>query len=235
MSDESDWSKTVKKNCPFNDELLVSYASGNCDAQERAQVERHVASCGECRREIVELEKAWWSLDTWNDENIPVQPRFNELLCRIQTKAQPISLRERMIPYWRQARQAMTHAPKFAAAATIGCMLLLAASQSVMDPAGASSPVVQPQYVSNTDSAQLIASSTESLNPLLPSVKSGDQYKEAARELLRLQDMVALNESGMTRVRAGWTPRSVVPANNDMVAVSVRPSVAHDAAVYLGE
>ncbi|RJP25321.1 MAG: hypothetical protein C4527_17375, partial [Candidatus Omnitrophota bacterium] len=71
------------RECPFHHELLASYSTGNATLQERATVERHLAQCEFCRREVVELEKAWWSLDVWQDEVQHAPLRFNELKLRL--------------------------------------------------------------------------------------------------------------------------------------------------------
>ncbi len=70
-------------NCPFNQELLSAFATGNVDPDERKIVERHLAQCPECRREVVKFEETWWLLDTWEvkEERIPLQ--FDALYGRL--------------------------------------------------------------------------------------------------------------------------------------------------------
>jgi len=45
-------------NCPFDKEKLSGYYDGELDAAEKAEVERHIASCSECLRELGELKSA---------------------------------------------------------------------------------------------------------------------------------------------------------------------------------
>src|SRR6185436_18536288 len=45
-------------NCPFDKEKLTGYYDGELEAAEKAEVERHIASCSECLRELGELKSA---------------------------------------------------------------------------------------------------------------------------------------------------------------------------------
>src|ERR1041384_8491576 len=45
-------------NCTFDKEKLPGYYDGRLDSAEKAEVERHIASCSECLRELGELESA---------------------------------------------------------------------------------------------------------------------------------------------------------------------------------
>jgi hypothetical protein len=45
-------------NCAFDKEKLTGYYDGELDAAEKAEVERHIASCSECLRELGELKSA---------------------------------------------------------------------------------------------------------------------------------------------------------------------------------
>jgi hypothetical protein len=45
-------------NCAFDKEKLSGYYDGELDAAEKAEVERHIASCSECLRELGELKSA---------------------------------------------------------------------------------------------------------------------------------------------------------------------------------
>lgn len=45
-------------NCPFDKEKLSGYYDGELEAAEKAEVERHIASCSECLRELGELKSA---------------------------------------------------------------------------------------------------------------------------------------------------------------------------------
>ena len=50
------------QKCPFNHEKLAAYASGNIDPKDRSTVERHLAQCSICRKEVQILEQTWWRL-----------------------------------------------------------------------------------------------------------------------------------------------------------------------------
>jgi len=78
-------------NCMFNHELLVVYASGNANSQERTTVERHLAQCDRCRKEITELEHVWWCMDIWEDESESVIPRYNDLRVRVAASQEETS------------------------------------------------------------------------------------------------------------------------------------------------
>src|SRR6188768_359676 len=45
-------------NCAFDKEKLSGYYDAELDAAEKAEVERHIASCSECLRELGELKSA---------------------------------------------------------------------------------------------------------------------------------------------------------------------------------
>src|SRR5215831_18571906 len=45
-------------NCAFDKEKLTGYYDGELQAAEKAEVERHIASCSECLRELGELKSA---------------------------------------------------------------------------------------------------------------------------------------------------------------------------------
>src|SRR5262245_31512028 len=45
-------------NCAFDKEKLTGYYDGELDTAEKAEVERHIASCSECLRELGELKSA---------------------------------------------------------------------------------------------------------------------------------------------------------------------------------
>ncbi len=45
-------------NCAFDKEKLTGYYDGELDAAEKADVERHIAACSECLRELSELKSA---------------------------------------------------------------------------------------------------------------------------------------------------------------------------------
>src|SRR3954463_2498875 len=45
-------------NCAFDKEKLTGYYDGELGAAEKAEVERHIASCSECLRDLGELKSA---------------------------------------------------------------------------------------------------------------------------------------------------------------------------------
>jgi len=83
------------RDCPFNHELLTAYATGNVEAHERAVVERHLAQCPVCRREVVLLEKTWWVLDSWQEDLRNPAPRVDDLRMKIARSkhSQPLWMR----------------------------------------------------------------------------------------------------------------------------------------------
>ncbi|GEM_PF-7135169 len=44
--------------CPFENDKLTGFFDGELDAAERAEVEKHIATCSECLRELEELKSA---------------------------------------------------------------------------------------------------------------------------------------------------------------------------------
>lgn len=118
----------VYDKCMFNHELLVSYSTGNSDPEVRTTVERHLAKCHHCREEVVELEKAWWALNTWDDELQPAQPRLNDLRARLtaiepeeQSFASGIAVQARYL--WN--RYAYSQTVRMAFAASIGVLVMI--------------------------------------------------------------------------------------------------------------
>src|SRR5437870_2565303 len=45
-------------SCAFDKEKLTGYYDGELEAAEKAEVERHIASCSECLRELGDLKSA---------------------------------------------------------------------------------------------------------------------------------------------------------------------------------
>lgn len=218
--------------CPFNHELLSTYASGNGSAQDRSVVERHLANCGHCRREVLELEKSWWALDVWRDEDIPVHPRFDVLKNRIQASREPISLVQRAKPYWHQASRVLTKSSKFAAAAAVAAFMMVAAfhgGQSTMTNPGVNSRLAVDDESKMQSAPKLVEFAPQASDPLEASLRKN------AEDLERLQTFVAFGDRNQgIRTEGGFTPRRVVPANNDVVAISYHPTALNDG-VYLGQ
>lgn len=215
--------------CPFNHELLSAFATGNCEPKERLVVEKHLASCRHCRQEVKALEAAWWSLDTWRDESITVQPRFNELRCRIKARPEPITLRDRMKPYLRQAGAGWRHASKFAAAAAIAAIMTAAVFQTSETgaPSGSSSPA------SSATLANVLQQPLESellyVTPMSDAERLREGAERASSDAVRLQRMVAFNPD-----QPGYKPTSVLPPNPELSMTSLRPSAMNDG-FYLGQ
>ncbi len=170
----------------FNHELLVSYASGSANPDERLTAERHLAGCAECRREVVELESVWWALDTWQMENVTTKPRLGDLRRRLAETKQ-------VQPLWTRIRERFAlnvFRPLPAAAmATIACALLLyPMMQTVFDPTSPVSP-------GNPTMTHTIAMATPSPEP------SADlKDKEFQNALLAGEDDSELNR--LVRVRS---------------------------------
>ncbi|MDP8246323.1 MAG: zf-HC2 domain-containing protein [Candidatus Hinthialibacter antarcticus] len=214
--------------CPFNHELLSAYASGNGSAQDRGVVERHLANCGHCRREVLELEKSWWALDVWRDEDIAVQPRFDVLKNRIQANRQPVSLMQRAKPYWHQANRTLAKSSKFAAAAAVAMVMVVAAFQ------GGQSTMNSPANSRLADADQSTNEPTQARLVEFAASPIDDALQSNTRDLERLQTFVALGDrDNETRTEGGFTPRRVVPTN-DVVAISYQPTAMANG-VYLGQ
>ena len=67
-------------------ELLLDFCAGSLEAERSAELERHLANCGECRQ-LVEAQRAvWGALDQW----VPpaVSPGFNSrMYARVGAEA----------------------------------------------------------------------------------------------------------------------------------------------------
>jgi len=50
-------------NCEKYSELLVSYMDGRAAAAQRAEVDRHLLACAECRTRVAEFRGVWTALD----------------------------------------------------------------------------------------------------------------------------------------------------------------------------
>ena len=46
-------------------ELLLDYCSGSLDARRAAEIEKHIESCGDCRRAVEAQGGLWATLDRW--------------------------------------------------------------------------------------------------------------------------------------------------------------------------
>lgn len=120
----------VYDKCMFNHELLVSYSTGNADPAVRNIVERHLAKCSHCRDEVVELEKAWWALNSLDDEieSVIPQPKVNDLRARLDAINEPAptflkQTKTQARYYWN--RYGNTQASKFALAAFVSVFAII--------------------------------------------------------------------------------------------------------------
>lgn len=216
--------------CPFNHELLSSYASGNGSAQDRIVVERHLANCAHCRREVLELEKSWWALDVWRDEDISVTPRFDVLKNRIQANRQPISFAARMKPYWHQANRMLSKSSKFAAAAAVAMIMTVAVMHG-----GQSDITDSPanQRLAATDQPNAEQSQPKLVEFIADPV--GDALEANTKRQGGMQSYVAMgDQENAIQPEVGFTPRRIVPASNNVIAVSYQPT-AMGSGVYLGQ
>ena len=122
-------------------EKLLSYVYDEGDAAERAEVQKHLDQCHECRAEIAGLRSVRNDLLAWE---VPAhQPVWRPFVT-----APPV-------PWWRQV-------PSWAMAAAAGVMILLGATGSVIAQkmagsaaqnqiASAPAPVVTPQEMSASE------------------------------------------------------------------------------------
>jgi hypothetical protein len=200
-------------NCMFNHELLVDYASGNNDQKDRSVVERHLAKCYQCRREVTELEQAWWALDTWSMESQRPELRLNDLRLRIA------SLDEPPTPVWTRMRHFISHqwdafrpAPRFAVAAMLGVMVMLP-TLHLLAPTQGGQPTQQAVAVDN----QTVSTVTASLPPSQNQEKDKrfQQAVDASRETpSSLGYSIRMNEPPVPR--GGLAPSSNFVTNRDV-------------------
>lgn len=139
--------------CMFNHELLVMYVAHNVASSERVEVERHLAQCAECRREIKELEQSWLALDIWNEDVESARPRINDLRLRLKAAQSKPSLREMLrkrmeifsIP-WR-----LVPASPVLAVIITGIFVFIGL-ETEWDSVSTPTPI-QPSFASNTNNA----------------------------------------------------------------------------------
>ena len=108
-------------------EKLLGYVYDEGDAAERAEVQRHLDQCPDCRAEIAGLRSVRNDLLAWE---VPAhQPVWRPFVT-----APPV-------PWWRQV-------PSWAMAAAAGVMILLGATGSVIAQKLAPGPAAQNQIAS---------------------------------------------------------------------------------------
>lgn len=205
----------------FNHELLVEYASGNHDPNLRSVVERHLATCLQCRREVVELEQTWWALDTWNLESQPAEPRLNDLQLRIAALDEPPpTLWKRAYHFAAHQWDAFKPAPRYAVAAALGVALMLPALHMLPPYHGGQAPhqaVAVEQTELPVNASGLAAARTQ---------ESGERAQQAAESGMRA---IASNASS-TRMsvspvaRGGLAPSADFILNRD--ADRITPTMA---------
>jgi anti-sigma factor RsiW len=105
-------------NCPIGrqPELLLEYSAGRLATAEAAELERHLATCPECRSVAAAQSAAWNALDA--AEAPPVSPDFDRRLwARIQAEeGRGWRARVSAFLFWRPAM-----------AAALACVLIVAA------------------------------------------------------------------------------------------------------------
>lgn len=187
------------RNCPFNQEKLAAYASGNLDAQDRVVVERHLAQCADCRKEVRKLEQLWWTLDIWALDVDEAKPRLNDLKQRIQDsknkKSAWLNFQESLLAW----RQFFRPAPTFAMA-TVVCSLILMpwAVSLISNPTEAGHPAsIQAVTDTSPASSDMIASAEPTPLPQEePAVEDNEPgtYKERMFDAAIQQSRMAQNQ-----------------------------------------
>src|SRR5262245_42119609 len=113
-------------SCGLEKDRLSGYYDGELDAAERAEVERHIASCSECLRELNELKVAVTDLRSL--DRVPAPPAVRLGIAR--AAAAPVVRWQR----WFQAGVAA------AAAALFAVSLVIIARQEARTPDVAVAP-----------------------------------------------------------------------------------------------
>ncbi len=211
-----------EKNCPYNHIKLVTYASGNASPSERSEVERHLATCPDCRQEMTELQKTWLALDLWQEEAESFQPRLNDLHLRLEQIKEEPSLWDRVCSSFPIRWENLRLAPTFTLASLVALLLLMPLIQSQMNgvqnqnntdygneinaiPKDASSHVVDQQ---DQDSKQFV--SNYSPNDNLEDYSNRTlQDQEHLENLFRFFSEEKPDTMGFTNV--GYVPNANIP------------------------
>lgn len=220
-----------ERSCPYNQEKLVAYTSGNTSKNERLEVERHLAVCPDCRNELMELQKTWLFLDLWQDKTENAKPRLHDLHHRINQAKEAESIWTKFKNTLSVGRGAFHLAPTAALASILAVLLLLPLIQSQFStvPVTSNGNNGLATDVSNEPASKLINVATGEINdahndPIVAkredleekfayALKSGEQDQRNLESLLYgiLPNM--RTDSGLFSV--GFQPNpGLVPAHN---------------------
>lgn len=83
----------MKRDPMCDSEQLVSYLYGECEAGERAAVERHLAACRDCSDEVASLQGVRLDLQSWAPPDVALDIRVGE-------HGSPHSSPEPRPPFW---------------------------------------------------------------------------------------------------------------------------------------
>ena len=109
-------------SCPKTAYLLQEYFSDSLSAQARAEFDKHLAQCGECRAELDTLLHTRQELLSWQEQRVPHWDRGLELFKREHAATPPAT---GWFARWQWAPTAASFA--------MLCLLLLNTSVSVSD------------------------------------------------------------------------------------------------------
>jgi len=125
-------------------DLLLDYAAGKLNADTRAQIDRHLATCTVCRDFAGAQQNVWQTLDQWEPAEVSMD--FDRrLYARI----------EQDVPWWkrliRPLNPVLRHSIPIGAAAGV----ILAAAVLLYRPAVVPAPAQQSAQVENLQPEQL--------------------------------------------------------------------------------
>lgn len=109
-------------------EQLPAYIAGELGAEERGEVERHLAHCVSCTSELKAFQRTWDLLDQWEDV-VPSQELRNSVLAQVQKLTD--AKRTRRVDGWRYFK-GFSHIVYGTLTAVLSVLLLV----SKGDPAG---------------------------------------------------------------------------------------------------
>lgn len=213
----------------FNHELLVDYASGNCNAQQRSLVEQHLADCAACRKEVMELEKTWWALDTWSLDPRksgmhPIEPRFNDLCARIEALNEPpVSMHTRLKHALLAGWDRFNWQPNLAATAMIAALLFVPA-YTYLSGGLQHGNRVSPDQLRQAESvpAQPVAENIVPVGAQTNATPLPQPQPQRTAGMHRA-DGLTIQLSEVARTQGGWMPRANVSPVNVSDAVVLRP------------
>jgi hypothetical protein len=146
-----------------NNEQLISYVYEELAGGERAEFERHLSGCVECRQELAELRGTRYQLASW----APPQPEFNFHIVRgAAAPAVPIAPRRRFafVPQW--ALSAAAALLLVAGAAAVANLDVRYGPQGLVVRTGWMTPVVDspaPSTPGSTTQAVPVSASSDQL------------------------------------------------------------------------